>query len=101
VKCCCPLSINFSTSKIKEMDNEQVDNQDYTDESKAGGNVSASEKEAAETVAGAKEKSAPKKSSAIAAAAAGRSAVDRVRPHASRDIRGSSGLGDTGTIISY
>lgn len=42
-----------------------------------------------------------KKSSALLAASRGRSAVDAVNAHSSRDVRGSSGLANTGTIISY
>ncbi len=42
-----------------------------------------------------------KKSSALLAASRGRSAVDAVNAHSSRDVRGNSGLANTGTIISY
>ena len=52
-------------------------------------------------VADKKQKIPTKKSSGIVAAAAGRSAVDAVKGNSSRDVRGSSGLANTGTIISY
>ena len=42
-----------------------------------------------------------KKSSALLAASKARSAVDGVGAHSSKDVRGSSGLANTGTIISY
>ena len=48
-----------------------------------------------------KTKKVAKKSSALIAASAGRSAVDAVKAHSSKDVRGSSGLANTGTIISY
>jgi hypothetical protein len=40
-------------------------------------------------------------SSALVAASLGRSAVDRMKPHASRDISGSSGLLNSGPFVSY
>lgn len=46
-------------------------------------------------------KKSPKKSSALLAASKGRSAVDAVNATSSRDVRGNSGLANTGTIISY
>ena len=42
-----------------------------------------------------------KKSPVIVPNAVGRSAVNQVKAGSSRDIRGSSGLANTGTIISY
>jgi predicted RNA-binding protein with PUA domain len=42
-----------------------------------------------------------KKSSALVAASMGRSAVGAEDAHSSKDVRGSSGLANTGTIISY
>ena len=48
-----------------------------------------------------KTKKAGKKSSALVASSVGRSAVDAVKAHSSKDVRGSSGLANTGTIISY
>jgi hypothetical protein len=42
-----------------------------------------------------------KKSSALIAASMARSAVDAVNANSSKDVRGSSGLANTGTIISY
>lgn len=47
------------------------------------------------------EKKPLKKSSGFVASSVGRSAVDAVKPHSSKDVRGSSGLANTGTIISY
>lgn len=54
-----------------------------------------------EKVAEKKGKKPLKKSSALVAASMGRSAVDAVDAHSSKDVRGSSGLANTGTIISY
>ena len=48
-----------------------------------------------------KQKKPSKKSSALLAASLGRSAVDAVKADSSKDVRGSSGLANTGTIISY
>ncbi|MEO8772676.1 MAG: hypothetical protein ABI402_21450 [Ferruginibacter sp.] len=48
-----------------------------------------------------KQKNPAKKSSGFVAAAVGRSAVDAVKANSSKDVRGSSGLANTGTIISY
>ncbi len=48
-----------------------------------------------------KQKTAPKKSSGIVADAVGRSAVNQVKANSSKNVRGSSGLANTGTIISY
>ncbi|MEO7485713.1 MAG: hypothetical protein ABIU77_01375 [Ferruginibacter sp.] len=42
-----------------------------------------------------------KKSTGIVASSVGRSAVDIVKARSSKDVRGSSGLANTGTIISY
>ena len=42
-----------------------------------------------------------KHSSALYAASMGRSAMDSVQPHSSSTIRGTSGLANTGTIITY
>lgn len=49
----------------------------------------------------AKKKSGAKKSSAVTAATMGRSAVDHMKPDASRDVRGSSGIANTGPFVSY
>lgn len=54
-----------------------------------------------EKVAEKKQKKPLKKSSALVAASMGRRAVDAVDAHSSKDVRGSSGLANTGTIISY
>ena len=48
-----------------------------------------------------KEKKPLKKSSALLIASKERSAVGAVKARSSRDVRGSSGLANTGTIISY
>ena len=52
-------------------------------------------------VADKNEKIPTKKSPGIVAGAVGRSAVNQVKANSSRDVRGSSGLANTGTIISY
>ena len=56
---------------------------------------------APDKVADKKQKIPIKKSSGIVADAVGRSAVNQVKANSSRDVRGSSGLANTGTIISY
>jgi hypothetical protein len=43
----------------------------------------------------------PKKSSALLAASKGRSAVDQVKARSGGDVRGSSGLTNTGPFVSY
>ncbi len=48
-----------------------------------------------------KQKKPVKKSSALLAASKGRSTIDAVDAHSSKDVRGSSGLANTGTIINY
>ncbi len=48
-----------------------------------------------------KQKKLVKKSTGVVAASVGSSAVDAVKARSSKDVRGSSGLANTGTIISY
>ncbi len=48
-----------------------------------------------------KQRKRVKKSSAFLAASVERSAVGEEEAHSSKDVRGSSGLANTGTIISY
>jgi hypothetical protein len=48
-----------------------------------------------------KQKKPVKKSHGVVPSSIGESAVDAVKAHSSRDVRGSSGLANTGTIISY
>ncbi len=43
----------------------------------------------------------PKKSSALLAASKGHSAVDNVKAASGKDVRGSSGLTNTGPFVSY
>ncbi|MCY7293525.1 MAG: hypothetical protein LH615_15215 [Ferruginibacter sp.] len=52
-------------------------------------------------VADKKQKTVAKKSFGIVPDAVGRSAVNQVKANSSRNIRGSNGLANTGTIISY
>jgi hypothetical protein len=54
-----------------------------------------------EKVAEKKQKKPMKKSSGFVPSAIGRSAVDAVDARSSRDVRGSSGLADTGPVTSY
>jgi hypothetical protein len=72
-----------------------------TKASKPGVNQIDKKNIAPDKVAEKKQKKSPKKSSALLAGSMGRSAVDRVKTDSSRDVRGSSGLANTGTIISY
>ncbi len=46
-------------------------------------------------------KKTSKKSSALLAASKGRSAVDQVKARSGEDVRGSSGLINTGPFVSY
>ncbi|HEV8079366.1 MAG TPA: hypothetical protein VGP43_01540 [Chitinophagaceae bacterium] len=46
-------------------------------------------------------KKTSKKSSALLAASKGRSAVDNVKAASGKDVRGSSGLANTGPFVSY
>ncbi len=46
-------------------------------------------------------KKTSKKSSALLAASKGRSAVDHVKATTNKDVRGSSGLANTGPFVSY
>ncbi len=48
-----------------------------------------------------KQKKPTKKSTGIVPSAVGSSAVDAVKARSSKDVRGGSGLANTGTIISY
>ncbi len=59
------------------------------------------EKLLTEKVSDKKPKKVTKPSTAFDPASIGSSAVDAVKAHSSRDVRGSSGLANTGTIISY
>ncbi|MEO7486484.1 MAG: hypothetical protein ABIU77_05260 [Ferruginibacter sp.] len=83
------------------MANKTVLKKDSTKESKPSVNQVNKKSIAPDKVAEKKQKTAPKKSSGIVGDAVGRSAVDAVKGNSSRDVRGSSGLANTGTIISY
>ena len=85
------------------MKNKTVPQKDDTDKMKPGiipidkkdtGNVML------EKPAEKKQRKRIKKSSALIAASMARSAVDAVDARSSKDVRGSSGLANTGTIIS-
>jgi len=47
------------------------------------------------------EKKKKKHVSALVAASLGRSAVDHMKPHSSRDVSGSNGLLNSGPFVSY
>jgi hypothetical protein len=83
------------------MANKTVLKKDSTKESKPSVNQGNNKNTAPDKVADKKQKTPIKKSSGIVAGAVGRSAVDAVKGNSSRDVRGSSGLANTGTIISY
>lgn len=72
-----------------------------TNESKPSVNQVNKKKIAPDKVAVVKPKTVAKKSSGIVADAVGRSAVNQVKATSSKNIRGASGLANTGTIISY
>jgi hypothetical protein len=83
------------------MANKSVSNKASKKESKPGVNEVNKKNNAPGKIADKKQKTPPKKPSGILADAVGRSAVNQVKANSSRDVRGSSGLGNTGTIISY
>jgi len=83
------------------MANKTVLKKDRTNDSKPTVNKVNEQNIEPKKVADKKQKTQPKKSSGIVADAVGRSAVNQVKANSSRDVRGSSGLANTGTIISY
>ena len=83
------------------MANKTVLKKDSTKESKPSVDKGKKQNIAPVKVADKKQKIPTKKSSGIVADAVGRSAVNQVKANSSRDVRGSSGLANTGTIISY
>ncbi|MEO7463426.1 MAG: hypothetical protein ABIT96_11900 [Ferruginibacter sp.] len=83
------------------MANKTVLKKDSTKNSKPVVNQVDKKSIAPGKVADKKQNKPIKKKSGIVADAVGRSAVDQVKANSSRDVRGSSGLGNTGTIISY
>ena len=83
------------------MANETVLKIDSRKESKPTVNQVNKKSIAPDKVADKKQKIPIKKSSGMVADAVGRSAVNQVKANSSRDVRGSSGLANTGTIISY
>ncbi len=83
------------------MANKTVLKKDSTKDSKPSVNQVNKKSIAPDKVAEKKQKTPIKKSSGIVAGAVGRSAVNQVKANSSRDVRGSSGLANTGTIISY
>ncbi len=83
------------------MTNKIVLKNDSTKETKPTANQGNNKSTPPDKVADKKKKTPIKKSSGIVGAAVGRSAVDAVKGNSSRDVRGSSGLANTGTIISY
>ena len=83
------------------MANKTVLKKDSRKESKPTVNQVNKKSIAPDKVADKKQKIPIKKSSGIVADAVGRSAVNQVKANSSRDVRGSSGLANTGTIISY
>jgi hypothetical protein len=83
------------------MANKTVLKKDSTNESNPGVNQVNKKSIEPNKVDDKKQKKPIKKSSGIVTGAVGRSAVNRVKANSSRDVRGSSGLANTGTIISY
>ncbi len=86
------------------MSNKKVVQQDSVNKTNPGVNTvdkKDTKNTMPENVAERKQKKPLKKSSALLAAASERSVVDAVNAHSSKDVRGSSGLANTGTIISY
>jgi hypothetical protein len=83
------------------MANKTVLKKDSTKESKPSVNQVNKQNIAPNKVADKKQKTQPKKSSGIVTDAVWRSAVNQVKANSSRDVKGSSGLANTGTIISY
>ncbi len=83
------------------MANKTVLKKDSTKDGESSVNQVNKKSIAPDKVANKKQKTPTKKSSALVAASAGRSALNAVKANSSRDVRGSSGLANTGTIISY
>ena len=83
------------------MANKKVLKKDSTKESKPTVNEDNNKNIAPAKVADKNQKTRIRKPSGIVAAAVGRSAVNQVKATSSKDVRGSSGLANTGTIISY
>ena len=83
------------------MANKTVLKKDSTKDSKPSLNQVNKKSISPDKVADKKQKTPPKNSSGIVADVVGRSAVNQVKSNSSRDVRGSNGLANTGTIISY
>ena len=83
------------------MENKTVFKKDSAKESKPSMNHVNKKNIAPDKVADKRQKTKPEKSSGNVAGAVGRSAVNQVKANSSKDVRGSSGLANTGTIISY
>ena len=83
------------------MEKKTVLKKDSTMENKTNANQVNNKKTSTDKVADKKQKTVPKKSTGIVADAVGRSAVNQVKATSSKNVRGSSGLANTGTIISY
>jgi hypothetical protein len=83
------------------MSNKKVLKDDNTEESTPTVNQNNQKNMATEKVVGKKQKKPVNKSSGVVIDSVGRSAVSQVKATSSKDVRGSSGLANTGTIISY
>jgi hypothetical protein len=83
------------------MANKKVLKDDNTEESTPTVNQDNQKSMATEKVVGKKQKKPIKKSTGIDIDSVERSAVSQVKATSSKDLRGSSGLANTGTIISY
>ena len=83
------------------MANKTILKKDSTKESKPSVDQNTKKNITPDKVADKKQKTPIRKSSGIVAGAVGRSAIDAVKGNSSRDVRKSSGLANTGTIISY
>ncbi|MHA4807856.1 hypothetical protein ACX0G9_07110 [Flavitalea flava] len=83
------------------MTNKTVIKKESNKESKSGVNQVNKKSIAPSKVEEKKKKTQSKKSSAFDPASVERSAVNQVKATSSKDVRGSSKLANTGTIISY
>ncbi len=83
------------------MANKTVLKNDSTEESKPTVNQDNQKNLAPDKVASKKQKKSNKKSTGIDIESVERSAVSQVKANSSKDVKGSSGLANTGPVVSY
>ena len=95
------MQLKTKIKNLKIMSNKTVLKENLKPEITKAAKPDVNQKDKKNTAPDKKQNKTIKKSSALLAASKGRSAIDAVKAHSSRDVRGSSGLANTGTIISY